>query len=171
MGVSGCGKSSVGMDLAARLGLEFVDGDDLHPPGNVRKMRLGEPLEDADRWPWLDRCGATLIQAEAGLVLACSALRRCYRDRLRLTSRRPNLRFVCLATDPATLRSRMVQREGHFMPPSLLNSQLAALEPPEHDENALTLNAARPLTDIVSEIVTALDAGDWHKQRRESGAL
>ena len=153
MGVSGSGKSTVGAALAVALGWPLVDADDLHPPENVAKMAAGIPLTDDDRWPWLDRVVAELRRMTAdgtNVILACSALKRAYRDRLRAAA--PRLQLVFLDGDRELLASRMAARPGHFMPTSLLDSQLATLERPEPDEHALTADIARP----AGEIVTAL---------------
>ena len=131
MGVSGSGKTSVGVPLAAALGGEFVEGDDYHPPANVAKMRQGIPLDDADRRPWLETLAAEIgrwLAAGRTVVLACSALKRSYRAILR--GGRPEVRFVHLKGDPALIRARLAQRRGHYMPASLLDSQLATLEEP-----------------------------------------
>ncbi|WP_353826648.1 gluconokinase [Agromyces sp. SYSU T0242] len=159
MGVSASGKSTVGTRLAERLGVPFVDGDDLHPASNVEKMRAGVPLDDADRAPWLDRVAATLVRgADSGIVVACSALRRWYRDRIRTSA--PGTAFVHLELSQAALRGRARARVGHFMPPALLASQLATLEPLEADETGMTLDAAQPVDVIVERIVARLgDAG------------
>jgi len=146
MGVSGSGKTTVGAALADALGLRFVDGDALHPAANVAKMAAGIPLDDADRAPWLDAVGAVL--ADGPVVVACSALKRAYRDRLRAAA--PGLQLVFLDGDRALLASRMAARPGHFMPASLLDSQLATLERPEPDEHALTADIARPAEEIVT---------------------
>lgn len=159
MGVSGSGKSTVGAELARATGLEYVDGDDLHSAAAVAKMRSGTALDDDDRWPWLDRCGAALRDAGGGLILGCSALRRRYRDRLRAASGRPDLVFVHLAGSPALLRARMTTRPGHYMPASLLDSQLAALEPPEPDEAAITLGIGLPLAGQVALVLDRLRKG------------
>lgn len=133
MGVSGSGKSAVGERLAAALGVPFRDGDDLHPHANVEKMRSGTPLTDADRRPWLDRCGDWLHEHDdGGGVLACSALRRGYRDRI--LRRAPRARFAELDVPEDVLRERLDRRTGHYMPPSLLDSQLATLEALGEDE-------------------------------------
>lgn len=153
MGVSGCGKSSVGAALAARLHIPFRDGDDLHPAANVEKMRLGQPLTDADRQPWLDRVAQVLNHA-APIIIGCSALRRAYRDRLRAGAGGA-VTFVHLAGDRDLIAARMAQRTGHFMPLSLLDSQFAALEAPGADEG-LTVSIGQPLDDIVTRIITAL---------------
>ena len=138
MGVSGSGKSTVGALVAAELGVVFVDGDALHPAANVAKMASGIPLTDADREPWLDAVGRTLAEGAAdGLVLACSALKRAYRDRIR--SHAPATLFAALDGTEGELAARMV-RPGHFMPPSLLASQLATLQPLQDDERGLCLN-------------------------------
>lgn len=145
MGVSGAGKSTLGEALAVALGGVFQDGDDLHPPANRAKIASGRPLDDLDRAPWLAAVGAWL-DARAALgqpaVVACSALKRRYRDML--ASGRPGVRFVWLAVAPQDAEQRLAARQGHFMPPSLLASQFAALEPPAPDERHLRLDAAMP---------------------------
>lgn len=156
MGVAGCGKSSVGAELSRRIGLPYLDGDDLHDPASVAKMRQGTPLTDEDRWPWLERCGQALADHRGGLILGCSALRRAYRDRLRVGSGLSGLMFVHLAGDHALLQRRMAQRQGHYMPPALLQSQLETLEPPGADEPGLTVDIDRPVPAIVDEILRAL---------------
>ena len=140
MGVSGAGKSTVGIALAGLLELQFVDADDLHPPANVAKMAAGTPLTDADRWPWLALVGEALAAAASeGLVIACSALRRSYRDAIRVAA--PTARFVHLAVPRPALDARVVNRPGHFMPASLLDSQLETLEPLEPDEAGFALDS------------------------------
>lgn len=146
MGVSGSGKSTLGALLARDLGCSFLDGDDFHDAQAVDKMRSGRPLTDEDRWPWLDRLGHAVRQAQASdgiAVAACSALRRAYRDRLRAAIQAPT-RFVLLDPDPDELLRRLRDRAGHFMPASLLDSQLATLERPGRDEAAVTLAAGAP---------------------------
>ncbi|HEX7740185.1 MAG TPA: gluconokinase [Marmoricola sp.] len=134
MGVSGSGKSVVGEALAGSLAVPYADGDDLHPDANIEKMRAGTPLTDEDRRPWLDRCGDWLREHDAaGGVLACSALTRSYRDRLR--SRAHRVRFIELDVPEQVLRHRLARRTGHFMPVSLLASQLATLETLGDDES------------------------------------
>lgn len=154
MGVSGCGKSSVGAALSARLGVPYIEGDDLHPPENVAKMARGEPLTDADRWPWLDRVAETLA-TRAPAIVGCSALKRIYRDRLRAGAGGA-LHFVHLTGDPALIAARMAARKGHYMPPALLASQLATLEPPAPDEGAITLDIAQSLPEMVATVAAAL---------------
>jgi gluconokinase len=152
MGVSGSGKTTVGARLAAALGMRFVDADDLHPAANVEKMTAGLPLTDADRWPWLDAVGAVLAHGE--VVVACSALRRIYRDRLRDAA--PGLELVYLHGGRELLAERM-RRPGHFMPESLLDSQLDTLEPPTFDERPLAFDVAEPVDEIVAAAAALLE--------------
>jgi len=140
MGVSGSGKSTVGRAVADRLGWRYVEGDDLHPPANVEKMRSGQPLTDDDRWPWLDWVADAIREQDVDTVFTCSALKRSYRDRLRNSN--PGVRFAFLAVAEDVLRERLEQRAGHYMPPSLLASQLQALEPLEPDEPGLTVTGS-----------------------------
>ena len=149
MGVAGCGKSTVGEALARRLHIPYRDGDDLHPAENVAKMRAGIPLTDTDRWPWLDRVAQTLA-AEAPAIIGCSALKRAYRDRIRAGAGGP-VRFVHLAGSRDLIAARMAQRSGHYMPLSLLDSQFAALEPPDATE-ALTVSIDQPLDALIASI-------------------
>ena len=153
MGVSGCGKSSVGEGLSARLGVPYRDGDDLHPPANVEKMRAGVPLTDDDRWPWLDGV-ARVLATEASVIVGCSALRRAYRDRIRAGASGP-VTFVHLAGSRDVIASRMAEREGHYMPLSLLDSQFATLEAPGPDE-ALTVDIDQPLDALIGDILPHL---------------
>ena len=130
MGVSGCGKTTIGRALADAMAWPFLDADDFHPEANVAKMRTGTPLTDDDRWPWLDRLAAEMAAVNArgaSAVLGCSALRQAYRDRL---ARAGGVRIVYLKGDRATIEPRLAARAGHYMPPSLLTSQFAALEEP-----------------------------------------
>ena len=154
MGVSGCGKSSVGAVLSDALGLPYQDGDDLHPAANVAKMRAGEALTDADRWPWLDLVAQELASL-APVIAGCSALRRAYRDRIRAGAGGP-VQFVHLAGSREVIAARMAARSGHFMPASLLDSQFAALEPPGPDETAITADIDQPLEQLVAEILHQL---------------
>lgn len=156
MGVAGCGKSSVGAALAPVLNAVYLDGDDLHPPENIAKMAAGIPLDDADRAPWLRLCGAQFASAPR-LILGCSALKRAYRDMIREAAGAP-VRFVHLAGSRELIAARMSSRPGHFMPPALLDSQFAALEPPGADEGAVTVDIALPLPALVAEIAVALSA-------------
>ena len=151
-GISGSGKSTVGRALAERLGVPFCDGDDLHPSANVAKMKAGTPLTDEDRWPWLDDVGAWLAGRDAGVV-ACSALRLAYRDRLRTSV--ADLEVLLLHGDPELVRRRQAARGQHFMPASLLDSQLATLEPLEPGEAGQTLDVAEPVDALVERYVAA----------------
>jgi len=153
MGVSGCGKSSVGTALGEALGIPYRDGDDLHPTENVEKMRAGIPLQDADRWPWLDRVAETL-RDKAPVIVGCSALRRAYRNRIRAGAGGV-VRFVHLAGSRDLIAARMAARQGHYMPPSLLESQFATLEPPGPEE-ALTVDIDQPLTGLIAQILEAV---------------
>ena len=156
MGVSGAGKTTVARALAGRLGWEFADGDGFHPQANIDKMAAGRPLTDEDRWPWL-RAIADWIGRHAaagrGAVIACSALKRRYRDVLRA----PGAVFVLLTGDRATIAKRLRERHGHFMPAALLDSQLDDLEPPTVDERAITVDIAAGPSEVVDEIVAQLD--------------
>ncbi|RYY65724.1 MAG: gluconokinase [Comamonadaceae bacterium] len=158
MGVSGCGKSAVAAGVGRMLGLRAIDGDDLHAPESVAKMRAGTPLTDDDRWPWLDRVGAALADtgaSPAGTVIACSALRRAYRDRLRAAC--PGLQLVFLDGDAEIIAGRVGERRDHYMPPALLASQLKTLERPGSDEPDVTrLDIAQPLSDVVAQACAAL---------------
>jgi gluconokinase len=160
MGVSGSGKSTVGAGIAAALRLDFVDGDVLHSAENVARMAAGQALGDEDRWPWLDRIGARLVDTDAaprGLVIACSALKRIYRDRIRAAA--PGVRFVFLDGSAELLATRMAGRSGHYMPPTLLASQLQTLEPPGAAEaDALRFDIALPPAEIVRRAACALAA-------------
>jgi gluconokinase len=156
MGVSGCGKSSVGSALAARIGGIYVDGDDLHPVANVEKMSAGIPLTDADRWPWLDKIGYCLALADEMSLIGCSALKRAYRDRIREVVG-AQVSFIHLVGTRETILKRLQARRDHFMPPALLESQFAALEPPGADERAITVDIDQPLDLVVAAIVTALE--------------
>ncbi|MCR6497412.1 gluconokinase, GntK/IdnK-type [Shinella sp. CPCC 101442] len=155
MGVAGCGKSAVGAALAARLGATYIDGDDLHPPDNIAKMSRGEPLTDDDRWPWLTRVGRTLAEPESILVLGCSALKRRYRDHIRLEAGAP-VAFVHLSGSKTLIATRMGARSGHFMPTSLIESQFAALEPPMADEAATTVHIDAAPEVIADQIIAQL---------------
>jgi len=158
MGVSGAGKTVVGALLAAALGVPFLDGDDLHPAENVRRMTQGIPLTDDDRRDWLAAIASRLAQARrtgSGLVIACSALKHAYRDILRRAD--AELRFVHLAGDRALIAQRLSHRLGHYMPGTLLDSQLATLEAPAPDERAWTFDLAEQPESIVAQIVVRLE--------------
>lgn len=153
MGVAGCGKSSVGAALSMATGLPYRDGDDLHPPGNIAKMRRGDPLTDTDRWPWLDLIGQALGQGP--IIIGCSALKRNYRDFITQKAGRP-VGFVHLSGSRAVIEARMAARKGHFMPTALLDSQFATLEPPAADENAAVVQIDQSLDGVVSDILAAV---------------
>lgn len=154
-GVSGSGKSTVGSQLAATLGVPFIDGDSLHSAANIEKMSAGHPLTDDDRLPWLETVGRTLGEhTQGGLVVACSALRRRYRELIRAEA--PGVFFVVLTGPREVLEQRLGDRPGHFMPASLLDSQLATLEPLEPGEHGAEVGFTDAPADIVTEIETAL---------------
>jgi gluconokinase len=156
MGVCGSGKSLIGATLARELGVEFIEGDDLHPPDNVKRMAAGIPLTDDDRHGWLIAIAARLREAKragVGLVVSCSALKRSYRDLLRSVGD-ADVRFVYLAGRRALIEERMAQRRGHFMPPSLLDSQLSILEEPSPDEHAWVCDIRDAPHAIVADLVT-----------------
>jgi gluconokinase len=161
MGVSGSGKSTVGAGIADALGLHFIDGDGLHSAESVARMQAGIALGDDDRWPWLDRIGARLTDASQwpqGIVVACSALKRAYRDRIRAAA--PGVRFVFLDGPAALIESRMTRRTGHYMPSTLLASQMQTLEPPGVDErDALRVGVELPASEVVRRAVLALRTG------------
>ena len=153
MGVSGCGKSSVGEALAKKLNANFIDGDDLHPEANKLKMAAGIALSDEDRWPWLLEVGKAL-SSQPKLVVACSALKRSYRDKIR--DAEPEARFIHLHGTMELLKQRVNSRENHFMPASLLDSQLATLEKINSDENGKEFDTAKPVKQIVDEVIAWL---------------
>lgn len=156
MGVAGCGKSSVGTRLAEALSLPYQEGDDLHPQANIAKMSAGTPLNDDDRWPWLDRIGEILADhAESGIVLTCSSLKKVYRDRLRAAAG-GRLAFVFLDGSKALLTKRMGNREGHFMPTSLLESQLATLERPDQEAGVVVVNIDNTPSEITDLAIDGL---------------
>ncbi|MFJ5955983.1 gluconokinase, GntK/IdnK-type [Paenarthrobacter sp. NPDC092416] len=154
MGVAGCGKSTVGAALAEQLGAEFLDGDSLHPQANIAKMSSGTPLNDDDRAPWLTEIGRRFAASDTALVIACSALKRAYRDMIRDGD--PSVVFVHLHGSRELLDVRMNSRPGHFMPASLLDSQLATLEPLEPDETGVVMDIAMPLNQIADQAVESL---------------
>ncbi|MCT9001306.1 gluconokinase [Microbacterium memoriense] len=154
MGPSGSGKSLVGAALAARVHARFLDGDDLHPSTSIAKMRSGTPLTDGDREPWLDAVGLALARETTSIVVACSALRRAYRDRIRRAS--ADAVFVELVVDAPELSQRMSRRD-HFMPTALLDSQLATLEPLAQDETGFRVANDADLQSVVDRIVDLLN--------------
>lgn len=157
MGVSGSGKSTVGELLATTLGVPFADADDLHSEANVQKMAAGHPLSDDDRWPWLQRVGEELRLAEpGGLVMACSALKRAYRELILAAA--PRTQFVFLDGERAVLEQRLEGRWGHFMPADLLDSQLAALQPLAPDEPGFTVSFVPAPSMVVADIRSKLAA-------------
>lgn len=161
-GVSGSGKTTIGKLLAEDLGWRFYEGDDFHSLANIEKMRSGRPLSDEDRWPWLDSLRQQIEQSLAAgenAVLACSALKRAYRDRLRVGEA---VTFVFLRGEYAPIEKQLRRRQGHFMNPALLQSQFADLEEPEPDEDALTVELGRTPQEVVIEIKTKL-----HRARLE----
>lgn len=159
MGVSGTGKTTVGLALSQALGAKFIDGDDLHPRQNIVKMAAGQPLEDSDRLPWLDRIGDVIFslgQKNESGILVCSALKKRYRDQLRQGN--PALRFLWLTGDYACILQRMQQRKGHFMPEALLRSQFAALEAPDESEpDILAVDIAPDVAHIVGHALALLN--------------
>ena len=157
MGVSGSGKSTIAALLAQRLGWTYEDGDWLHPASNVEKMHRGVPLTDADRWPWLEAIAAsidTFRREGRGAVIACSALKRAYRDLL--IGERRDVRLVYLEGDQKLVAGRLATRDGHFMPPQLLGSQFAALEAPQADERPIVAPIAQHPREVVESIVAKL---------------
>jgi len=159
MGVSGCGKSTIGALIADSLGIPFIDADSLHPQANILKMAGGFPLTDEDLWPWLALVGEALASAGesgTGLVIACSALKRVYREAI--LSVAPNVCLVHLSGSLEVLSNRLEGRSEHFMPPALLASQLATLEELDVDEPGFAVDIDQPVTDIVAEVVARLSA-------------
>lgn len=160
MGVSGSGKSTIGERAAERLGVSFLDADHLHPPANVAKMKGGTPLEDTDRWPWLAEVAREMVELadrDGRVFCACSALKRAYRDFLLKHTGEPIL-FVLLHGDRETIARRQANRPGHFMPPTLLDSQFKTLEPFAPDENGLVLDVSDPPERLVDAIAAVLEA-------------
>ncbi len=150
MGVAGCGKSTLASHLGDAMGWEVIEGDDFHPMANKAKMAAGVALDDSDRWPWLDTLGQQLQQRPGGAVLACSALKRCYRERLRALV--PGLRVVYVHISLAEARQRVASRSGHLFPASLVDSQFAALEPPIGEPALLQVEAATSLRSQVDAV-------------------
>jgi len=150
MGVSGCGKSSVGVELSVLCGMEFVDGDNLHPAANIAKMSRGEPLDDTDRAPWLALVGRVLANSTGPIVIACSALKKSYRDIIRAHVPEP-VYFLHLDAPVDVLAQRVTQRAGHFMPKALLQSQFDALEQLGPDECGSRVDVAQPFAQVIAQ--------------------
>lgn len=158
MGVTGCGKTTIGQALAEELCAAFIEGDALHPPANIAKMSAGTPLNDIDRLPWLKAIGAEIGRLHGSghaVVAACSALKHSYRDTLRQESG-CDIVFVMLDGTRDFIASRLSARQGHFMPPSLLDSQFAALEPLSANERSIHVDLARPAEDILTDVMAGL---------------
>ena len=159
MGVSGCGKSTLGLAIARALGWRFVEGDTLHPPANIAKMAAGLPLDDGDRWPFLKAVADTISGAQpSGIVVSCSALKRSYRDFIR--DRAGAVHFVLPMVDREQLSQRLRQRANHFMPATLLESQLAALELPQADERVIVVDGTASTEAQVMQALAALQHQD-----------
>ena len=159
MGVSGSGKSTVAAELAKRLKWTFEDGDRFHPPGNVAKMSAGHPLTDEDRWPWLQAIADEIdrvCDADGHVVMACSALKRAYREIL--VHGRGDIRIVFLDGSRALIANRLARRKNHFMPPGLLDSQFKTLERPQADEHPITVSIDAPVETVVDNIVAQVAA-------------
>jgi gluconokinase len=157
MGVSGSGKTSAAQEITRQLGWEYIEGDDLHPEANVAKMASGQPLDDEDRWPWLRRIAEVIGEHEAAgtsVVLTCSALKRSYRDLL--CEGHPSVWFAHVDVPRDVLAERLARRQGHYMPPSLLDSQLATLEPLGADEPGDVIAGDGPLDQTVAELLSDL---------------
>jgi gluconokinase len=156
-GVSGAGKTTIGKLLAEELGWQFYEADDFHPRANIEKMRSGRPLTDEDRWPWLERLREQITRSLASredAVLACSALKRAYREGLRVNE---DVKFVFLRGDYALVENQLRRRRGHFMNPALLQSQFADLEEPRPDEDVITIDLGRSPQELVDEIKVKLN--------------
>jgi gluconokinase len=169
MGVSGSGKSTIAARLAERLGWRFEDGDSFHPPANVAKMSAGHPLTDQDRLPWLQAIADEIdhiANADSHAVIACSALKRSYRDIL--VHGRDDVRLVYLRGDRALIAQRMAARKDHFMPPGLLDSQFATLEAPGDDEDSVTVPIDLPVDGVVDNIISRLGVDLPHPNRKLS---
>ncbi len=159
MGVSGCGKTSVGEGLSKSTGIRFIDGDALHPKANVDKMSAGNPLTDEDRWPWLEAIGREFAKSPEPLIIGCSALKRSYRDRIRHQAG-AMVTFIHLTGTREVIGKRMQARKDHFMPPALLDSQFAALEPPTADEDSISIDIDQPLEAIIAQAAEHLSRSE-----------
>ncbi|MEU7056419.1 gluconokinase [Streptomyces sp. NPDC046197] len=167
MGVAGTGKTTIGPLLAARLGVPYAEGDDFHPQANIDKMSAGVPLDDEDRWPWLDAIGAWAHGRDGlGGVVSSSALKRSYRDRLRASA--PGIEFVHLTGDRKLIEDRMGHRQGHFMPTALLDSQFATLQPLQEDERGVAIDVLGSPEEITARAVAALDDLDTTTQSSQA---
>lgn len=172
MGVSGSGKTTIARALVERLGWTFAEGDDFHPPANVEKMRAGHPLDDEDRWPWLRSVAAWIGEQEAAgenVILTSSALKRAYRDLLR--EGHPSVLFVHVDVPADVLRKRLVSRTGHYMPASLLDSQLAILEPLQPDEPGFPVPADEPPDEVADRVVAHTLSRDRPRVGDEPGSV
>jgi gluconokinase len=157
MGVSGSGKTSAAREITRQLGWTYIEGDDLHPAANVAKMAAGHPLDDDDRWPWLRRIAEVIGEHEAAgtsIIVTCSALKRVYRDLLR--NGHPSVWFAHVDVPREVLEQRLTARQGHYMPPSLLDSQLATLERLGEDEPGAVIDGDAPLSETVAELLSDL---------------
>lgn len=168
-GVAGSGKSTIGEELARRLGVEFAEGDELHPRANVAKMSRGEPLTDDDRWPWLAAIGGWLAaRAETGGVASCSALKRAYRDALAASA--PRVWFLHADAPPEVIKQRMRDRRGHFMPESLVDSQFADLEPLGDDERGARLDITGAAGAVADRAERAVRQNAGHDGEGRAGS-
>jgi len=166
MGVTSCGKTSVGEGLAKELNCSFIEGDRLHPAANIAKMSAGIPLNDADRWPWLEIIGKAMkVECDKGhgVVASCSALKNAYRQKLAEAAGRP-ITFILLHGSRDLLAARMAMRKGHFMPVSLLDSQLATIESPGPEENALHLDVILPVDELVRRSKAYLTSANYSEE-------
>ncbi|WP_197376962.1 gluconokinase [Mycolicibacterium baixiangningiae] len=164
MGVSGSGKSTVGAALGQRLRVPFADADDFHPPANLAKMTAGQPLDDDDRFPWLEAIGEWLAAHSGGGVMCCSALKHRYRDQLRRHC--PGVEFVHLSGTQEVIGRRQASRPGHFMPATLLASQFATLEPLTDDERGLTIDVAKDIDTIIETYVMSTASRPIEQENR-----
>ncbi len=166
MGVTSCGKTSVGEGLAMELNCPFIEGDRLHPAANIAKMSAGTPLNDGDRWPWLELIGEAMkaeYKKGHGVIASCSALKKAYRLKLAEAAGQP-ITFIFLHGSRDLLAARMAMRKGHFMPISLLDSQLATIEIPGPNENALHLDVALPVDELVRRSKTYLTGANCSEE-------
>ncbi|MEJ2755391.1 MAG: gluconokinase [Gammaproteobacteria bacterium] len=173
MGVCGCGKSTIGKALAESLELPFLEGDDFHPPTHIDKMSRAIPLNDEDRWPWLDRLGIEinrLCTARGGVIISCSALKRSYRARISQAANTPMF-FIFLNGTRETLLKRLKSRKNHYMPTTLLDSQLSTVETPEADEAALCISCEQPIDKIINTIQNTIGKIRNHQFKTKSADL